>query len=171
MTGLFALGMPLCSNEGLRNWQQEQKCYNRVWDYRADVQYYWSQTVNQALNWAVPLVPRSLHDDGHGTWEMTLCECILSEAGSCEQPITFFMTPVMPRKRLLVFSPPFFFPFLRKAPSLIPDIESNTRVSAFYSIIFYLNGMFPSLWVWIGNVETNWNRLELKSSETITYNH
>lgn len=111
---------PFCSgNATMFKWGTEElttraKCYNRVWDYRADVQYYWSQTVNQALNWAVPLVPRSLHDDGHGTWEMTLCECILSEAGSCEQPITFFMTPVMPRKRLLVFFPSFLFPFSQK---------------------------------------------------------
>lgn len=80
------------------------------------------------------------------------------------------MTPVMPPSFFFLSLFP-FFPFLRKTPPLIPDIESNTRVSAFYSIISCLNGSFPSLWVCIGNVETYWNRLELKSSEMITYYH
>ncbi len=111
---------PFCSgNATMFKWGTEElttraKCYNRVWDYRADVQYYWSQTVNQALNWAVPLVPRSLHDDATAPEKWLCVSAFFLRLVPVSSPLHFLMTPVMPRKRLLVFFPSFLFPFSQK---------------------------------------------------------
>lgn len=165
--------MPLCLDEGLRNWQQEQSAITgceitrQLFNIIDPRQRNWlltkpslwfralcAMTVKASEIWLclsafiLRLVPAS--SPLHLSWELV-------------SPV---MSSDMTLKRLsFLFS-------LFSERHLLPSLILNPiPVSAFYSVISCLNGRFPSLWVCIGNVETNWNRLELKSSETITYYH
>lgn len=147
--------MPLRSYKELTT---RAKCYNRVWDYRAAVQCYWSQAVNPVLNWTISppgfiayyyAMTATREKYSHGTWTLILCMCIL-QAGRCifhESWVLFFFL---------------FIRFLWKAPPLIPDIKPDTRVSTsnhFFSCLKVSNTAV-CMSVCIGNVETNWNRSE-----------
>lgn len=107
MTGLFALGMPLCSNEGLRNWQQEQSAITGC------------EITRQMFNiidprqWTRLLTEPSLWFRARCTMMATAPEKWLCVSAfflrlvPVSSPLHFLMTPVMPRKRLLVFFPSF----------------------------------------------------------------
>lgn len=171
--------MPLCLDEGLRNWQQEQSAITGC------------EITGQLFNIIDPR-QRNWLLTKPSLWFRALC-AMTAKASKIRLCLSAFFLRLVPAssplhlswelvspvissdmtlKRLLVFF--FLLPFfpLFSERHLLPSLILNPiPVSAFYSVISCLNGRFPSLWVCIGNVETNWNRLELKSSETITYYH